>query len=386
MTDVNIEVLKLQQATDIRRAELQAEVKKVVYGTFLLGVAVALFPVISGWIEHRFGLRIEETKQVNQLALQENQLKLDLQKLVQEVEAAKTKASFESTQSDRKFFEDIADEARSANLSDRITIAEFFTALATTKEERDQWKLFRDRLLELQSKFNTDRPELMKIIADPSSTELEIQEAIAQLRQIGERESGVGVVARLPWVQEIPLGAIDTTGGRSLTQASEDFMQSALGVPHAAPTEVCQQPDNPALADLLVGSAGPFSAVLLAPAAQSLGRIYDRVKTDNPDLYGQIGSAGGLCVRLVYGSGGVLSNHSWGTAIDLSIDGKFDFPNDGMVQLGLVELSKYFADEGWIWGAGFAYEEPAHFEVSQEKLQEWLDTGLLAPGSKASSD
>ncbi len=380
MTDVNIEVLKLQHATEIRRAELQAEVKKVVYGTFLLGVAVALFPVISGWIEHRFNLRIEETKQVNQLALQQNQLNLDLQKLVQEVEAAKTKASFESTQSDRKFFEDIADEARSANLSDRITIAEFFTALATTREERDQWKLFRDRLLELQNEFNTDRAELMQIIADPAKTTSEVQEAVAQLRQIGERESGVGVVARLPWVQEIPVAAIDTTGGKPLTHASKEFMQSALGIPHASPSEVCQPTDNPALAGLLsAGSAGPVSTLLLAPANLSLARVFDRVKAENPDLYDQIGSAGSLCVRLMRGSGSEFTNHSWGTAIDLTIAGQLDTFGDGKVQIALAELSKYFADEGWIWGAGFANEDAMHFEVSQEKLQEWLDTGLLAP-------
>jgi hypothetical protein len=34
----------------------------------LLGVAVALFPVISGFIEHYFNLRIENAKQVNALA------------------------------------------------------------------------------------------------------------------------------------------------------------------------------------------------------------------------------------------------------------------------------------------------------------------------------
>ncbi len=380
MTDINLEVIKLQQATEIRRVELQAEVKKVVYGTFLLGVAVALFPVISGWIEHRFNLRIEETKQVNQLALQQNQLNLDLQKLVQEVEAAKTKASFESTQSDRKFFEDIADEARSANLSDRITIAEFFTFLATTEEEREHWAQFRDRLLELQNEFNTDRLALMQIIANPASTEARIQEAIALLRQIGERESGVGVVARLPWSQEIPIGAIDTTGGKLLTRASNDFLQSALGIPHATPSEACQQTDNPALAGLLsAGSAGPISVALLAPATVSLARILDRVKTENPDLYNQIGTAGSLCVRLVRGSDTVLSNHSWGTAIDLTIAGQLDTFGDGKVQIALAELSKYFADEGWIWGAGFANEDSMHFEVSQEKLQEWLDAGLLAP-------
>ena len=350
MTDVNIELVKLQTAAEIRRAELQAEVKKVVYGSFLLGVAVALFPVISAWIEHRFNLRIEETKQVNQLKLQENQLQLDLQKLVQEVEAAKTKASFESTQSDRKFFEDISDEARSANLSDRITIAEFFTFLATTQPERDQWKLFRDRLLVLQVEFNSERTRLMKIIADPNSSNAAVQEAIAKLRQIGERESGVGVLAGTAWTRLMPLGSLDPTFGKALKVPGSGFLLEHLGRPADDPGQDCGAVTNPA-----------------------------RVKADNPDLYGQIGTAGGLCVRLVRGSTTTLSNHSWGIAIDITIGEEMDVRGDGMAQAGLVDLAMYFVDEGWVWGAGFPTEESMHFEVSQEKLQEWFDAGLLAP-------
>lgn len=379
MTDVNLEVIKLQIAAETRRDELQAEVKKIVYGTFLLGVAVALFPVISGWIEHRFNLRIEEIKQVNQLKLQENQLQLDLQKLVKEVEAAKTKAAFEATQSDRKFFEDISDETRSANLSDRITIAEFFTFLASSETERGQWQQFRDRLLELQTQFNAERTRLTAVIASARSTDANIQEAIAKIRQIGERESGVGVEARLPWTKQIPLGSFDSTFGKSLRVPSSGELLEMLGSPLENASQDCGAITNPDLARFMVaGSVGPLATTLLSPAHQSLVRLFERVKTEKPDLYEHIGLAGGLCARLVRGSATQLSNHSWGTAIDITMGGEMDVRGDDMVQAGLAELAKYFADEGWVWGATFTQEDPMHFEVSAEKLREWSAAGLLS--------
>lgn len=379
MTDVNFELVKLQTAAATRRDELQAEVKKVVYGTFLLGVAVAMFPVVSAWIEHRFNLRIEEVKQVNQLKLQENQLKLDLQKLVEEVEAAKTKASFEATQSDRKFFEDISDETRSANLSDRITIAEFFTFLAGSDEERSHWKLFRDRLLELQNQFNQDRTRLVAVIASPRSTDAGIQEAAAKLSQIMERESGVGVTVRTPWAKQIPLSSFDFTGDKPWHAPSNGDLLEMLGAPGQTFGQECDKITNPDLARLMVsGSVGPFDTTLLAPAHQSLVRIFERLKSENPNLYDEVGLAGGLCVRLVRGSSTQLSNHSWGTAIDITIGREPDVRGDGMVQVGLVELAHYFADEGWVWGGGFSTEDPMHFEVSAEKLREWAGAGLFA--------
>lgn len=384
MTDVNIEVLKLQQEATLKREELQAEVKKVVYGTFLVGVAVALFPVISGWIEHRYNLRIEETRQVNQLALQENQLKLDLQKLVQEVDAAKTKASFETEQSDRAFFESIADETRSANLSDRITIAEFFTYLATTEEERVQWGLFRDRLQKLQTEFNQNRPELMRVIADPGSTESQVQEAIAQLRQIDERESGVASAKPLRWQQLVPLSDLDLSLGKGQSLANDEFLRGLFGEPISVPSVECQAPDNADFSRLIeTANVGPFNVSLIHPATRSLQEIFGRVKIENPELYEQIGGLGGLCVRLVRGSTSAMSNHSWGTAVDLSIGGQIDRYGDDQAMLGLAELSRYFKEAGWIWGAAFPNEDSMHFEVSREKLQEWSDSGVFSLSAAA---
>ncbi len=81
MTEEEIALVRLRQEGSIEREKIKADVKKVVYGTFLVGIAVALFPVVSGFIEHHYNLRIEDAKQVNALALQANQLALDLKSL-----------------------------------------------------------------------------------------------------------------------------------------------------------------------------------------------------------------------------------------------------------------------------------------------------------------
>src|SRR5262249_39361048 len=150
-----------------------ADVKKVVYGTFLLGVAVALFPVVSGFIEHYFNARIEKARQINAIELQSNQLRLDLQKLERQHEMDLETARASTEQSDRDFFERIADEARSVRLTDRITIAEFFAYVARDSDERTRWAAFLDHIVEVQGKLNDRRSELLLIISDPAKSQSE---------------------------------------------------------------------------------------------------------------------------------------------------------------------------------------------------------------------
>lgn len=72
-----------------------------------------------------------------------------------------------------------------------------------------------------------------------------------------------------------------------------------------------------------------------------------------------------LCCRLVRGSRQTASNHSWGVAIDLKIDGELDRPGDGFVQSGLLRAYRFFHEEGWYWGAGFRREDAMHFELAE---------------------
>ena len=81
-----------------------------------------------------------------------------------------------------------------------------------------------------------------------------------------------------------------------------------------------------------------------------------------------LGSAGMLCCRFVRGSTTSISNHSWGTAIDLTINGVLDKRGNGQVQYGLALIAPIFNQHGWYWGAGFATEDGMHFEISQDLL------------------
>jgi hypothetical protein len=52
---------------------------------------------------------------------------------------------------------------------------------------------------------------------------------------------------------------------------------------------------------------------------------------------------------------------------------------DGQTQRGLTVLADFFNAEGWVWGTACGCEDPMHFEVSQEKLLEWVAAGLFDP-------
>jgi hypothetical protein len=117
---------------------------------------------------------------------------------------------------------------------------------------------------------------------------------------------------------------------------------------------------------------GPFTVTGYRPAVEALGRIFAAVEQEKPELYSQLETAGMLCVRQVRGGSG-FSNHSWGTAIDIRINGQLDEVGDGKTQLGLRELYPYFHNEGFYWGAAYSgdREDSMHFEASEQQVAKW---------------
>lgn len=116
---------------------------------------------------------------------------------------------------------------------------------------------------------------------------------------------------------------------------------------------------------------------MIKPALDSLERVMARLKETDPDIYAKVGTAGALCVRFIRGSTTSISNHSWATAIDLTLEGKLDGFADGGTQFGLLILAEYFNDEGWFWGAAYNREDSMHFEVGEETLRQWQAEGKL---------
>jgi hypothetical protein len=135
---------------------------------------------------------------------------------------------------------------------------------------------------------------------------------------------------------------------------------------------------NPRLASKLVlEDVGPIRVRMLKPAADSIRRVFEEVRVTDPDLYARIDTAGSLCVRQIRGTRGRASTHAFGLAVDLNIDGVLDTLGDGRTQLGLTILADFFKSEGWVWGASWGREDSMHFEVSRQKLDEWIQAGAL---------
>ena len=168
------------------------------------------------------------------------------------------------------------------------------------------------------------------------------------------------------------------TLNEGMTVATPSFLEQLLGRPREDLNDDCQPMTNPALRELLVlDSVGPIRVHMLEPAVESLRRVFAEIRRADPDLYDRIGTAGSLCVRQIRGTIARLSSHSFGTAVDLNIDGRLDAFGAGTTQLGLTILADFFAAEGWIWGAAFGREDSMHFEVSREKLLEWRAEGRI---------
>lgn len=181
------------------------------------------------------------------------------------------------------------------------------------------------------------------------------------------------------WPEDLPdrrriNGELD--GARNVT------MQTLLGLPRSTFSKDCQDPTNPAFTKLIVfEDVGPFRVRGLRPAVESLRQILSDVRDESPDLYDRLESAGMLCCRWVRGSTTVMSNHSWGTAIDLKIDGQLDPRGDNKVQRGLLQLYRHFNRHGWFWGAAFGTEDSMHFEASDQLIHQWAAEGRFSSQS-----
>ncbi|WP_425084466.1 M15 family metallopeptidase [Ruegeria profundi] len=165
---------------------------------------------------------------------------------------------------------------------------------------------------------------------------------------------------------------------RELDLAGSSFLRETFGLPREDLTDECQSMTNPRLEELLVlEEVGPVRVRMLKPAVDSLRAVFENIQRTDPDLYARINTAGSLCVRRIRGATSSASAHAYGLAVDLNIDGVLDTLGDGKTQLGLTILADFFREEGWVWGAAWGREDSMHFEVSRNKIEEWLEAGLL---------
>ena len=165
---------------------------------------------------------------------------------------------------------------------------------------------------------------------------------------------------------------------QGIKPARQQTMLSLIGNPRATYTSKCQNPTNPRISSLIVvETVGRLKVRGLSPAVASLRAVIDEIRTSIPDVYETLGHMGMLCARLVRGSATAISNHAWGTAIDLTLDGKLDIRGDGLVQEGLTRIAPIFNKHQWFWGAGFGTEDAMHFECSDGLIRQWAQDGVF---------
>jgi hypothetical protein len=178
------------------------------------------------------------------------------------------------------------------------------------------------------------------------------------------------------WTQTVKLDGSRTSLNGSLRGARNTTMLKVFGSPRGDFSEKCQPVTNERLRSLIVTEdVGPFRATGLRPAVRRLRDILLDVRSAEPDIHSRLGTAGMLCARFVRGSTSAISNHSWGTAIDLTIDGVLDGRGDNRTQQGLLQIFKHFNKHGFFWGVAFPTEDAMHFEASDDLIHEWQAKG-----------
>jgi hypothetical protein len=171
-----------------------------------------------------------------------------------------------------------------------------------------------------------------------------------------------------------------------VTSAKQSTMLGLLGNPRSNYTSECQAIEHPELKKLVTSKdLGVFKVRGLQPAVESIERVMADIRIEAPQVHAALGTMGMLCARLVRGSQHAISNHSWGTAIDVTLNGVLDRRGDGKVQAGLVAIAPIINRHGWFWGATFATEDAMHFEVGDGLIRQWHKEGRFGRSAPASA-
>lgn len=240
------------------------------------------------------------------------------------------------------------------------------------------------------------RIEIVRLEGQVSELQIQVQELAEEVRRLANRPVASAPQTFAPqensqeeFRQEGPNDIIDAYAqvvlianrrnvNDGLEIAGSRWLANTFGLPRENLDQTCREMTNERLASKLrLESVGPIRVRMLQPAIDSLKRVFAKVEATDPDLYARISTAGSLCVRAIRGTTNRASTHSFGLAVDLNIDGKLDTLGDGKTQLGLTILADFFKEEGWVWGASWRREDSMHFEVSRQKLEEWVSKGAL---------
>jgi hypothetical protein len=158
------------------------------------------------------------------------------------------------------------------------------------------------------------------------------------------------------------------TGEPSVALLTDFF---GLPIEQNAFTQKCQTPTSVLLRRLVVTqSVGPYELTAIRPLVDAVENTFRKIRTEKPDLYSRIGSAGGLCVRLARGSASKIGSFSWGTAFMVTIDG--NVPAFGAEPSAeLLEIARYFEP------SGIKLSQSQYFTATEDLLKQWKSEGKL---------
>lgn len=392
MSDDELKVATLKFDHEFRLYEARMRVVRVVLGTMVVGIAAAAFPFASQYAQVVFQERIEQIKADAQINIDARANELELRRLERGSEIDSARMSEESAREMRTFLNDLGSEGRSADIEARIRLAEYFSFVGGSENEREQWTAFREYLVKLAEERREERKRLREIEldenADPVAKLLASEGILSIDRELAPSRTATGPAATGFWMQVVPfseLGIDPRSVNGEVRPLRNETLLSILGRPRADVSDVCTRPTEPRILGLLeTRSVGPFQSTMLRPALASLTTIMEEIRVNAPELYPLIGTAGATCVRLVRGSSSRLSDYSWGTAIDLTIAGQMDRSGDQSVQRGLARIAPYFISQGWHWGASSPIEASMRFSVGEDLFLRWNGGGQLESSQRPS--
>ncbi|MCK0149278.1 M15 family metallopeptidase [Marivita sp. S6314] len=253
---------------------------------------------------------------------------------------------------------------------------EFFEGPAIDSGARIEIEMLNQQIEDLRERVDTLTTEVTKLASRPVVADRQVFQAPAPDNNQPFQQDGPNDI--IDAYAQVVLIADRRNVNDGLTIAGSRWLAATFGLPRESLDQTCREMTNQRLADKLrLQNVGPIRVRMLQPAIDSLTRVFEKVRATDPDLYDRISTAGSLCVRAIRGTTNRASTHSYGLAVDLNIDGKLDTLGDGKTQLGLTILADFFKEEGWVWGASWRREDSMHFEVSRQKLEEWVRDGKL---------
>lgn len=175
----------------------------------------------------------------------------------------------------------------------------------------------------------------------------------------------------------VPMPPPDAVNGGK-TPCPTSFLERKYGRPRSSFDQTCRTPTVAFWkARMVTEDVGPFKVTGHRLAVRQLRLALSELYWHDREVYDALGHVGMLCCRYVRGSKRTISNHSFGLAIDFTLNGILDPRGDDKVQSGLFRLYGILKKYGFYWGVEFGTEDAMHFEICGEMVMQWIREGVF---------